>query len=267
VAQFQREGQTLTQNEIQLPLAARAKYVRILWPQNLSEVTLSSVRVLPRPPGRNAEIRWKTLASNRIDAAGAAFYDTQAMFPVQYVDLDFANRTDLARVTIDSRPAPNTDWIPRHAGVFYALRDGADVAHSTSAHVGETFDRYWRVETTREGGWTHTGAPRMKLGWHPHEIVFLAQGPAPFTLVYGSARVGAADAPVDALLAHLSESDLQQRVRPATLAGPHVLSGVEVLSPSTPYRRIVLWGVLVAAVGALAFFAVRVFRETSARSE
>jgi len=171
--------------------------------------------------------------------------------------------TDIASVTMRSRATPSSEWIPRHQGLFYVLQEANSVVRGSAARIAQTTDRYWSVETTRDGGWTAARAPRLKVGWHPHELVFVAQGSAPYTLVYGSARVGAADAPVDALLARLNAGDRVNRVRMATVGASRSLGEVEALTPAPPYRRIVLWAVLVIAVGALAFLAMRVFRETS----
>jgi hypothetical protein len=152
----------------------------------------------------------------------------------------------------------------RQTGLFYALRDANDTLHNSAVPISRTSDRFWQLQAGRDAGWTRTTAPRLKIGWHPHEIVFVAQGPAPYMLVYGSGRVAASDAPVDALLASLRESDLTTRVREATLGAPRTLGGAGALSVAPPYRRLALWGILVIAVGALAWLAMRMLRETGA---
>jgi hypothetical protein len=261
LAQLKRDTYTLIQSEIELPPAGeRAKYLRISWPKELAAVTLTSVRVRPRTIAGQAEIRWRTLAAERVETTGAALYDTRALFPVQYVDLEFADATDAVSVTMRSRSMPSSSaWVLRYSGLFYALQESNSVVRSSPARIAQATDRYWSVETTRDGGWKPGRAPRLKVGWHPHELVFLAQGAPPYTLVYGSARVGAADAPVDALLA---SADGANRVRLATLGASRSLGGADALKPAPPLRRIVLWAVLVVAVGALAFLAMRVFRDT-----
>jgi hypothetical protein len=92
--------------------------------------------------------------------------------------------------------------------------------------------------------------------------VFLAQGPRPYTLAYGSTRVGPSEAPVDSLLASLDEAGRESQVRQATVGEPRTLGGAAALEPVLPWRRIALWGALVAAVAALAFLAARAFRDT-----
>jgi hypothetical protein len=264
VAQLQRDGYTLVHSEIELPVGERARYLRISWPKELAAVTLTAVRVRPRADERRAPTHWKTLHAARVDASGAASYDTQGTFPVQYVDLEFADAADVASVTIQSRPEPTLDWVVRHNGLFYALQESDSIVRSGAVSVQRTTDRYWRAVTTGPGGWKGKAPPRLKIGWHPHEVVFVARGPAPYMLVYGSGRVLADEAPVDALLASLHESDIARRVHLATLDAPQTLGGASALEAAPRYRRFVLWGILIVAVGALALFAMRTFRETNA---
>ena len=266
IAQLQRESYTLTQSEIELPAVGRMKYLRISWPKELAAVTLTTVRVLPRASERQEETRWKTFDSERLERGGAALYDTHGMFPAQYVDVEFVNAADVASIRVQSRATNESDWRLRYSGLFYALREPDGVLRSNTARISRVSDRYWRLDGGRGSDWTSKTAPRLKLGWHPHEIVFVARGPAPYMLVYGSGRVSASEAPVDALLASLSESDLSSRVGQATLGEPHDLGGAGALSAAPPYRRLALWGILVAAVIALAVVAIRTFREANAAS-
>jgi hypothetical protein len=268
IAQLQRDTFMLTQNEIDLP-GERAKYLRVSWPRELAAVVLKAVRVRPRTEATQREIRWRTLTAERVDAAGDALYDTKAFLPVEYVDIEFADPTDAASITMRSRSDPKALWSTRYSGLFYALQSASGSIHSSYAHIDPASERYWDVQTTKEGGWKKDRAPRLKVGWHPHELFFVAQGAAPYTLTYGSARVGPANAPVAELLATLNQSGRETQVREATLGEPRTLGGADALTPAPtplPWRRIVLWAVLVVAVATLAFVAARLFRDTEQKA-
>jgi Protein of unknown function (DUF3999) len=184
---------------------------------------------------------------------------------VERVDLEFADPTDAAHVTVRSRPDLSAEWRTRHAGLFYSLAEANNRITSSPARIGRAEDRYWAVETTRDGGWRPGLAPRLKLGWYPHELLFLAQGDGPFTLAYGSARVRAADAAVEGVLTRLDEES-RSRIRNATLAVPHDLGGSAALDAALPWRQVFLWVFLVGAVLALGVFALRLFRTPAAGS-
>jgi Protein of unknown function (DUF3999) len=268
IAQLQRDSFTLTQNEIALP-GEQAKYLRVSWPRELAAVTLKSVRVQPRTEATQREIRWKTLTAERVTPSGDAQYDTKGFLPVEYLDLEFVDPTDAATITISSRSAPTASWDARHVGLFYALQGASGSIHSAYARIDPTSERYWQLRTMKEGGWKPNRAPRLKVGWHPHELFFVAQGSAPYTLAYGSARVGPADAPVDELLASLNQSARETQVRGATLGEPRTLGGADALKPAPtplPWKQIVLWAVLIVAVATLAFVATRLFRDTKPKA-
>jgi len=264
LAQLQRDTFTLTQNEIALP-GERAKYLRVSWPRELAAVTLKSVRVQPRTEATEREIRWRTVTADRVTPAGNAQYDTKAFLPVEYVDIEFVDPTDAASVTIRSRAEATSPWMTRHTGLFYVLQGANGSIHNPYARIDRASERYWNVETTKEGGWKPNRAPRLKVGWHPHELFFVAQGSAPYTLAYGSARVGPADAPVAELLASLNQNARETQVRAATLGESRTLGGADALKPAPtplPWKQIVLWAVLIVAVAALALVASRLFTDT-----
>jgi uncharacterized protein DUF3999 len=268
IAQLQRDTFTLTQNEIALP-GERAKYLRVSWPRELAAVTLKSVRVQPRTEATEREIRWRTLTTERFGPSGDAQYDTKAFLPVEYVDIEFVDPTDAASVTIRSRAEATSPWVTRHTGLFYVLQEANGSIHNPYAHIVRASERYWDVETTREGGWKPNRAPRLKVGWHPHELLFVAQGSAPYTLAYGSARVGPADAPVDQLLSTLNQRARETQVRSATLGDRRTLGGADALKPAptpVPWKQIVLWAVLIVSVATLALVASRFFRETKQKA-
>ena len=265
IAQLRRDTFMLTQNEIELAGAKRAKYFRISWPRELADVTVKSVRLRPRTNAAQPEIHWRTVSAERVEPVGTAQYDTHAFLPIEYLDLEFADPTDTDLITIRSRPASSSPWELSHSGLFYVLQGPDGPIRSPYAHIGRTTERYWTVETMREGGWKQNRAPRLKVGWHPHELVFVARGAAPYTLAYGSGRVGPADAPVGELLASLNQAGGGAQVRVATLSQPHNLGGADALEPPPtplPWKRIVLWAVLIVAVGGLAVVAARLLRET-----
>ncbi len=186
--------------------------------------------------------------------------DAGGRLPIEYVDIEFADDTDVASVVVRSRPDPDAGWRQVYDGAFFsAMRDGTRV-RNPPATVRLTTDRFWQVEVTRPGGWAGR-APRLRLGWHAHELLFVPKGEPPFTLAFGSVRADNAAAPIGALLAGLGTPDALARPEPATLAEIRDLAGTSVLAPAPPIRRIVLWSVLVAAVLALAALVARAARD------
>lgn len=258
LARLQQGANVLTQSAIDLP-SVRARYLRLAWPPELMGVTLTGVRVRPQEQAPRVERTWAALVGQRDDAA--AVYDAGGHLPIDRIDLELADSTDTVLVTVHSRPDESATWITRHSGLFYSLGEDGDRLRSAPQPIARTSDRWWRLEANREGGWRPDRLPQLRVGWVPHELLFVAQGGGPYTLAYGSARAGGADAPLAAVLASLDPADRENRVRDATLEAPRDLGGAAALTRPQEYRQFVLWGVLIGAVAVLAWFAGRVLRD------
>ena len=264
VAQLRYGQHELMQRDIVLPAGVRARYVRLSWPKELAGITLKAVGVRPRGTSPSQEITWSVRTGRATGAPGvAAEYDAGGRLPVEHVDVEFADRADVASVTILSRPDASAEWRQLQTGVFYSLLEAGEQIRSGPARIAPTSNRYWRLETTREGGWTADRLPRLKLGWYPHELLFLTTGEGPYTLAYGSVRAGAAEAPIETLLANLGDVDAPDRTTQGAVGTPRDLGGLQALTPRRPWRQIALWAVLLAAVAALAGMALRASRDMS----
>jgi hypothetical protein len=103
------------------------------------------------------------------------------------------------------------------------------------------------------------GEPSLRVGWLPHEVVFLARGEAPYTLAFGS---GAARAPVASMRSVPSGATILR----ASFAESRTLGGESRLQPVVPekgfaMKSAVLWGTLVLGVLLLGWMAYRLTRE------
>ena len=257
VARMRHGDFTVTQSAIELS-GVRARYLRLSWPLELREVTLQDVQVRTQTAAPPQEPRWEALTPSIVpDMPGLASFDAGARLPVERVDVEFADATGAAQVTISSRADASAPTVARYTGLFYSLSEADTRLTNAPARIALTTARYWTIETMRDGGW---GArpPRLKLGWIPQELWFVAQGPGPYTLAYGSARVGPTDAPVAALLAALDDS--RDRLHEASLGSPFDLGGAAMLAAPRSWRRELLWGALVLAVIVLGAFALRLIR-------
>ena len=262
IAQMRQGSFTISQRHIELS-GARAKYLRVWWPTELRAATLVAAQVRPQRSAPPVEPRWEFLTPAPVAGSpGAASYDTGGRFPAERVDVEFADATDAAAVIIRSRADLSDDLRVRHSGLFYSLAESNTRLTNTPAAIPRTVDRYWNIETERDGGWGGR-LPRLKVGWYPQELLFVARGDGPYTLAYGSGRVGRDDTPIDAVLANLDEES-RQRIREATLGAPYDLGGSDVLAAPRSWRREALWAVLIGAVLVLGVFALRLFRESSA---
>jgi hypothetical protein len=264
IARLLSGNQELRQADIELG-GRRARYLRVSWPKSLANVRLTGVRVqqesaVPAPP-----ITW-TVRSAATGPGGAAEFDTGGRIPVEHLDLELVDQAEAALVTFSSRPEPESPWQRVRQEVVYAVTQGGRTIASPPLRIAPTTNRYWRVEVARDGGWGTGRVPRLKLGWYPDELLFLTQGGGPFTLAYGSVRVQAGAAPIEALLRGAENAGLEDRMQAATLGASRELGGGAALTEPKSWRRVGLWAVLVLAVAGLAALAFRVSREMGSSS-
>ena len=102
------------------------------------------------------------------------------------------------------------------------------------------------------------GAPApLRVGWLPHELVFMAQGDGPFTLAAGNPEVSPGP---DLLAPMLAAGQAAAPMGRPVLGGWRSLGGEDRLRPAPSFTKIVLWAVLglgVALLGAMAWHLAR----------
>lgn len=191
--------------------------------------------------------------------SGEYTFDLVAQPPVDRVNLELPEQNTIVEVTLFSRAKPGDEWRTIVSSGFYRLRGtGPDLVNG-DVSVGTNTDRYWRARLDTRGGGLGHGAPKLKVGWLPHEVVFLARGSGPFTLAYGNADAqgGAAGFPT---------LPTGTNVQQAKLTEQETLGGAARLTPAPKSldlfsRTFILWGVLAMGVGLLTLMALRLLRE------
>jgi hypothetical protein len=97
------------------------------------------------------------------------------------------------------------------------------------------------------------------IQWIPHEVVFIARGAGPFYLAYGSSIAKSAAVSLTMLPKNLA-------IVPASLSSSELSGGESVLQPLAapfPWKTPLLWTVLIAGAGLLAWMAFRLSKDLS----
>ena len=262
IARLQFSGHEISSKRISLP-AKTAKYLRLSWPDGQDGIEVQEILAVRQGGEPERGCVWTALKGEpgAVDDASkkitAYEYDSAARLPTSQVRLRFAEKNTLVKATLLSRPDRAAKWRCRQSGIFYDLSfDQATLVQDTVT-VGLAPDRYWRVEM--EGGTAADpgNIPIVELGWVPHELLFVARGRGPFMLAYGSARLGEEELHNSApeLLAQVMGKDKDALLKEAVLLPRTVLGGPDLLVPAPPplpWRKWLLWSVLVVGVGLVA---------------
>jgi hypothetical protein len=270
---LEQQGAHLERRDITLG-GVRAKYLRLHRLDDGAELVglRASARSVER--GRATPVRtWLTADPLRASDAGDPVapgvtrlgYLLPSALPVDTARVELVTDNALAPITLLARATETSSQWNRVAQLTaFRLRQGDETIRNGDIDVrmpGRL--REFRIESPT----TIAQAPRLSFAYRPDSFVFLAEGEGPYVLAAGSARAKHAEYPLDAALASLRAKfgkDWQPPV--ATLGHAQSSGGDAVLRPAPPplpWRRWVLWAVLVGGALLVAGFALTLLRGTT----
>jgi len=188
-------------------------------------------------------------------------YDFELEGPLVVERIDIAPRQAnvLTRIRIQSRSDPQQSWRPRQEATLSNLE--ADGEHRVSITLdGEHRDRFWRLQSDP----ALNRPPQIEIEARAEELVFLAQGQAPWRLHSGGLQAG----PTVSVASLLQEA--VQRVGPAwqwPLLQPRNrregAGDAALVAPRDPlpWQRLLLWSILAAGAAALVTMSIRLLRQ------
>ncbi len=266
LAELRFGSHTLLRKRISVPQGIHRKtYLRLSWPVGKDGARLTGVRA-----GYNREEQAlpRTVlvpVSKALPVAeqGAAryLYDSKGFFPVDQLRIRLPEQNSLSRISIFSKADEEASWQRRASLLAYRLTVEGVNMESGKLTFNRTADRYWLLELEDNSGIQQ--APTLELGWLPGQLVFMAQGEKPYTVAYGRAGLGAARSQVDRLLKAVDPQSAKKLVAPAQAGSQKILGGKERLEvvEELPWRRWLLWMVLVAGVLVVGMMALKLYKE------
>ncbi|GAB3381426.1 DUF3999 domain-containing protein [Lysobacter fragariae] len=261
---LQREGVRLLHRRIELygllPHYQKLKYLRLTPDRRDQAITITAVNAELAAARAAVQPKWLELKGERTTADGGDAFEFQieGRFPVQQADVAIAGN-HAVEWRLESRDNDEDDWQPR-AGPWVAYQLGASGPgnHSAPRELNVPVrDRQWRLRANGK----LDAEPTLRLGYRPEIVVFLAQGPAPYTLAAGSARAQRATSPIPQLVAELRRKrGADWQPAPAYLGVPQVLAGDAALREARDWKAWLLWAVLGLGALVVVAFAVTLLR-------
>jgi hypothetical protein len=258
-----RAGQTrLIERRVEVA-GVRAKFWRLSW--NGAAAPFEIVSVTAEPARDRIDVARETVAAKgrRVEGKPGEFeFDLGAQLPADRVNLELPERNTIVGVALFSRASPRASWRPVIRSGFYRLRSsdaGGEDRTNGAVTIPTNTDRYWLARVDGTAGGLGDGEPSLRVGWLPHEIVFLARGEPPYTLAFGS---GAARVPLGSMRSIPSGATILR----ASFGETRTLGGESRLRPVVPekgfpVKAAVLWATLVLGVLLLGWMAYRLTRE------
>lgn len=244
----------------------RARFLRLSAEAGTVLPPIRSVAVDAQRCACAPRTRWRAVEVTR-DAGHPQRYrfTVPVALPVGAVRVHLPERNTVTRVRVLERTAPETHWRRRgEARVFRLAYDGGEIER-TDIDLSRRGGGELAIEVDARGGGIGAGLPLVEVGWEPHRAVFVARGDGPFTLAYGSARVGPSGLTLADIMGAGAADAAAVEVLPVARPGAvRVLGGEDALDPHftpTDWKRIVLWTALTAGVLVVGLIALRLARE------
>ena len=177
------------------------------------DMTIHQITALTTPPPFEVKREWLDLSNGRFrghsnpssvkHSASVSplyiTYDAGGFFPVDALQLISGKKTALSRLRFT--PAQKImkcgiigvadSFIPPGGG-YGSDQQNIEMPGSIPSFLAHGGYPGWCRSAKRPGSWR--SAPLLQIGWRPHDLIFLAQGEAPYVLAWGSGKLKAAKA-------------------------------------------------------------------------
>jgi hypothetical protein len=264
-------GHRLLNNTISLSPSGE-RYLRLRQLDSGQAIPLTRIDGRRQPEGKHPVRKALEIEGRRVaESPGVFEYLTGGAFPVDRINLIFDQPNSMADAALESRRDPQSTWTRRCRGLFYRVDVDGILFTSGSKAVTVSRDRHWRLTVDASESTMGRSIPRLKIGYRPHDLFFVARGNGPFILAFGSTRVEPLNVNVAALFDDIEryrEKDVQRWVMPQR--DRIVLGGTQRLVPQPqplPLRRVVLWSILLSGVLVVAGMAWRLARRMKPDSQ
>jgi hypothetical protein len=266
LASLRYEQFSLGQSAIDLP-SVKAKYYRLSWPLGKKGIQLRELKAVVKQEGAAVLRQWLTLSpSGEATHNGVYDFNAHGHYPVDHVRIKLPQVNTVVRVKLYSRAAgAEAPWHQRYQGLVYHLLREGHALHSDIISLHGINDPRWRLEIETEGGGLGRGEPKLELGWVPHRVYFVARGETPFLLAFGAADIKASRSDLAPLLQTLKQTKKGNGFIKVARPGSYYELGGErrlkATPPPVPWKRWLLWGILVLGVVILALMARSLYRQ------
>ncbi|MFK7847073.1 MAG: DUF3999 domain-containing protein [Rhodothermales bacterium] len=252
----------LVRNTIDLP-ARKAAYYRISWQQSATFPVLDALEATTAPDRPELERHWTDIPMAQ-EEEGIFVATAPGTLPADRIEIALPEAQTIARVKIESSPTGNDPWMQQYAGLAYNLQAGEGQWQSSPISIYKSTHKYWRMKVDEEASGIVLGTPTLRIGWVPARLLFIPQGPAPYTLAFGNAEATSAGFQSGELFRPVADDYESVFDLPTASTGTiSKLGGEARLEAPTdiPWQKIVLWGTMVLGVIVLGSMALKLLRE------
>lgn len=261
VSNLSYSGSQLLRNEVNFSCTTQ-KYLRLTWRKPQQQIHLKKVSGI-LSQGSEQKIQWKTLAKPEYDKDGNWLFESDVVATLTRMEFVAPQNGLLYKGALSSRNDKKSPWRFRQNISQYRLNVGENGSQteqkSSPFSLRSNSDRYWKFQPENEGRLNESQLPEIRGGWQQQQLVYLAQGSAPFKLSFGNPNVK----PIKGL-------DLTQVIQGLEKSGisPEIVLLGELIeaknyreASNIPWKKIGLWAFLLLGTAVLGFMALSLSRQ------
>ncbi len=276
LADLQFGGQQVEKRTINLsrqPL----QYLKLTWQESRWPLKLTEVTSYSRIIEARREHRWISLYNGVVIEKNNQVlldFETNYKLPISSLQVRFPETNSIALLSIQSRAASDAEWNTRCEQVFYDLSFEGTALRNVPCDFPSTADSMWRIVVMLDGAGLGSDKRKvtLQLGWRPSELIFIGRGTPPYLLAFGSGKIAQEDKDSSAgmLMMAIQLEKPPPLIGSAKLGKRINLGGDMVLQSPVkppPWKKWLLWAVLLFGVGGLAFMARSLVKEMKIAEE
>lgn len=275
LADLQFGGQQVDRKTILLPRQP-LEYLKLTWLESRRPLRITAITGFSRVIEARKKHRWISLYNETVSKKNDQLmvdFATSYRLPTSRIQIRFPEINSIARLSVQSRSDVDTGWWTHCEQVFYDLSFEGAVIQNEPCVFPPTDNSLWRVVVKQDGAGLQRFESRaisMQLGWQPSELLFVARGSPPYLLAFGSGKFAQQDKKPDGGMILQAIKKESPALSLAKLGKRISLGGEAALqSPAqpAPWKKWLLWAVLVLGVGLLAFMARNLTKELKTAEE
>ncbi|MEN0037431.1 MAG: DUF3999 family protein [Cellvibrio sp.] len=281
LAQLQKDGERLTSNKLTLNIAEKQyAYLRLKFTRGGEKLELTDVHVentdrIPNIPpadiwnvnGELADEQDSALRSADLKSTSVAAWEftREDISPLNAVSLDLGTTAYGDSIKVFSRSSEKKSWQLVHQGVWFNAQVGSEWQHSNPISLQAASEAHWRIEFNEQV--RKTLKPSLVFHRQPQHLQFIANNAAPYNIsIDDQAAPDNQQNNLQIFSQLLSNKEAKWTQVKYEELNPSISSFARHATVFS-WKTILFWVVLLAAVGALVFVAVRLVGQMKNHTE
>jgi hypothetical protein len=265
LAELEHEGTRIRRDRVEVD-GGGYDFLRITWRDLPPDWRLDSLHAVRLAHGPDPAREWVELEAVGSGEGGREelTFALGGYPPIDRLDLVLPDSNVVVRASVHYRQPGTGSWALAHEGLFYRVTRAGQTVASGPAATQPLRASHWsvRIHSGLAGG-----SLRLRLGWRPETLLFLAQGEPPYTLYSGRSRDALEQFPQERRLGDRGIFDVLRRSGApgqATIGARQTAAGAMAMEGARTWtwRTVLVWIGLVAAVAFVGWLVWSLMRES-----